>query len=215
MRVEYIGPIQNAAETETATILTVADVSEQARVDSASENDLIAGYIAAAQSMISQYLGKSLFTQTWKLYLNGGFPYKYRGSGLLRQPAPIVLKRPPVQSIEKIYYIDLNGDEQELTSDKYQVQLQGSRPKILPAYGLYWPDARCVLNAVRVEYTAGYGADNTALPPNVVQAARMITASFYEGREAFSPDMQLQDLQGFPVLRMLLDPNRVVEIDAL
>lgn len=212
MHAEYVGPVQNAAPT--ASLLTVAEVRAQARVDSDSEDTLIQGYIDAAGSLIQDYLGKSLFTQTFKLYLNYGFPYVEKPSGIFRS-APIILEKPPIQSVQKLYYVNTEGIETELTSDKYQTQLHGSYPKILPAYGLSWPDARNVLEAVRVEYTAGYGADTTNVPKGVIQAARMITASFYEGREIFTEEMKLQSLQEYSVLRLLLDPIKTRRIVAL
>lgn len=208
MELEYVGPIKD--EASEVFPLTVDELRLHSRIDSADDDTLVESYIKSATRMVENYLGKSLLSQTWLLWINGGFPKRCRGGD-----APIFLNHSPVISVDKVAYVDLEGEEQELEIATLQKSLNGSNPKILPAYLENWPDSRCVLEAVRIEFTAGYGEAATDLPDEVLQAVRLIAASFYEKRELYTPDLKVQNLESYPILQLLLDPIRTRRVVAL
>lgn len=87
---------------------------------------------------------RQLITATWKLILD-------------RFPAVIELRKPPVQSVTSITYIDEDGAEQTLSDSLYQVDTDDEPARIVPAYDQSWPSIRCQPQAVQVEFVAGYG----------------------------------------------------------
>lgn len=93
---------------------------------------------------IETITGRQLITATWKLILD-------------RFPAVIELRKPPIQSVSEITYIDENGIEQTLSPALYQVDTDNEPGRIVPAYGQTWPAIRCQPQAVQVEFVAGYG----------------------------------------------------------
>lgn len=111
--------------------------------DPAFDADL-AQYQRDAIEYIETVTGRQLITATWKLILD-------------RFPAVIELRKPPIQSVDSITYIDEDGVEQTLNASLYQVDSDNEPGRIVPAYDQSWPATRCQPQAVQVEFTAGYG----------------------------------------------------------
>ena len=88
--------------------------------------------------------------------------------------AQIALPYPPAVSVESVTYVDTDGVVQTLDADLYVVHDWREPALIVPAFTAIWPSTRAVLDAVRVNYTAGYApigspADDYAsgVPPQV------------------------------------------------
>jgi len=58
--------------------------------------------------------------------------------------------------------------------------------RIFPKPGSHWPAALFVPNAVRIHFTAGYGADSDSVPEIFKIKIKMLTAHFYGFREPVS-----------------------------
>ena len=120
--------------------VTLSEAKDHLRVDGSDHDSQVTAVITAARERAERYLGRALVTQTLELRLDAF-------------PAAIDLPRPPVQSVASIKYIDSDGDEQTLDSADYKVDAEGAR--IIPTDD--WPHTLDTVNAVTVEYTAGYG----------------------------------------------------------
>ena len=74
-----------------------------------------------------------------------------------------------------IQYVDDAGDTQTLSTSLYQVDTKSQPGRIIPAYGESWPTVRSdTLNAVTVNFVAGYGDDPEDVPAGLRHAVKLI-----------------------------------------
>jgi uncharacterized phiE125 gp8 family phage protein len=175
----------------TNLVLTLAEVKAHLRVeDTANDEDaLIISLLRAVHERFDGrdgILGRALITQTWELTLDA-FPSTrsqalgYRGPGFAADA--IVMPLPPLVSVTSIKYTDTAGTEQTFSSASYTVDITSQPARIVPVYGETWPSTRGEINAVRVRFVAGYGADWNAVPVPIKQAMLLVVAHWYEHRE--------------------------------
>lgn len=150
--------------------VTLAEAKAHLCVIHADDDALIEAYIAAAREDAEHRLGRLLVTQTWELAL-GAFP-------------SVIVMPVPVASVTSIKYIDTAGVEQTLDAATYQVDTAALPGVIAPAYGAAWPSTRDQYNAVKVRYTAGYGADGAAVPASIKAWIKLRVGALYENRES-------------------------------
>ncbi len=152
--------------------VSLEDAKDHLRVDTSASDAQIAAQIQAARERAERYLGRSLVTQTLELRLDAF-------------PSVIDLPRPPIQSVDLIEYIDPDVDTQTL--GQFTVDREGAR--IIPAAGNDWPRTLATVNAVTVEYTAGYGGPED-VPQAIKQAILLTVERLYDRPEA-NQDRQL------------------------
>lgn len=130
--------------------VTVAEVKTHLRVDHIDEDTLIGAYVSAARRWVETYTRRSLVRQSRRYRLDcfGG--------------RAIELPNSPLRAVSAITYVDSNGDTQMWASTEYRVDAHSDIPRIEPAYGESWPTTRYVVNAVSIDYRAGYIAPFTA-----------------------------------------------------
>jgi len=154
--------------------VTLDEVKDNSRVEVTDDDGLIALLIKAATTAAEKFTRRQLITAQLRLSLDE-FP-----------PADeaIQLPLPPIQSIESIKYIDIEGVEQTLTG--FQEALTDEPARLKPEFDKFWPDTRLVVEAVKVEFTAGFGLASTDVPDAIRQAIIMTASHWYEHREAAS-----------------------------
>lgn len=153
--------------------VSLAELKAHIRVDSASEDALIQDALDGAVSLLDGYsgvLGRCLLAQTWTWSLSH-FPCHAIDLPLAR-----------LISIEEIRYLDPDGADQLLDPSAY-LALTGERAAIEPAYGTFWPSARCQSRSVRIKFRAGYGAAAGDVPRAIKAAIKLIAADLYANRE--------------------------------
>ena len=155
--------------------VTVSELKTYARIDSATFDTMLGGYITACRQAIEKHTGRTLISTTYELYLDE-FP-AYNGES--------VLPYPPVQSISSIYYNqESDGVLTLLAASKYQTDLVSLYPRIIPAYDEDWPDTRDMMNAVKVTYVAGYGAAAANVPAPIKECIKAVATDLFEHPEA-------------------------------
>lgn len=157
----------------TVEPLTVAEAKLHLRVDHADEDATIERMIVAVREYAEKYLRRSLISTTLQLYLDA-FPSSRSGA--------IYLPRGPVSSVVSVGYTDTTGAACTVAS--YQSDLVSEPARLLPAYDDFWPDTREVVNAVVVEYVAGYGAAATAVPQRIRAGLLVALSDLFENRGA-------------------------------
>lgn len=90
----------------------------------------------------------------------------------------LTLAWPPLQAVTGITYYDSSGVLQTLAADVYVVDTHRRPGRIYLAYGKSWPSTRCVPDAVRVVYTAGFGLDDSAVPSEFRHPLRLLLANY-------------------------------------
>lgn len=153
--------------------ITLTEVKEHLRIDSSntSEDDFINTLIAAATVYYQSRSWRQLITATYKQYLED-FP-----------AVGMELRKPPLQSVTSIKYEDTNGVEQTLSSSVYQVDVKSEVGRIVLADGESFPDTDEVINAVTIEYKAGYGDAASDVPALVKSVLKLIVAHLFENRD--------------------------------
>ena len=116
---------------------------------------------------------RALLDQTWEYFLDA-FPAK--------STEPILLPRPPLKTLTSIKYIDIDGFEQTWLNTLYKVDNKREPARIVPAFNESYPDTRAEINAVTIEFLAGYGTNAQDLPEDLVHAMKLIITHRYENR---------------------------------
>lgn len=182
----------------SAEPITLAEARSQCRIDGTDEDALLTIAISAAREKAEHETGRRLITQTWRQTLDS-FP----------ATSDIQLLVPPAASISQLQYVDATGALTTLASSAYVLDAAaGPAGWLLPADGTEWPDTDDVVNAVRIDIVAGYGADGLAVPANI-RAWMLLTIGFmFAQREAIDVTGKAAELPG-RWYDSLLDPHRV------
>ncbi len=173
------------------TPVQVSDVSAQVRFDVSSENTLITAYINAITEKAQTVTRRALITQTWELALDRFPLYNFNELDIMTNwkrgaydtPNQIKLPMSPLQMVNSIKYIDVNGVLQTIDSSTYSVDTYSDVPRVAPAVGYDWPGTILNMNAVRVNFTCGYGVDSTFVPDAIRTWILINVANLYENRE--------------------------------
>lgn len=168
--------------------ISLAEAKLHARVDDSDRDTLITVFIKSAREAAEHELGRALITQTWRLTLDE-FPC-----------AEIELPKPKVLSISSVGYVDADGVDQVVSSANYTLDSAQLPGWVLPAENFDWPATRAIANAVRVDFTAGYGPAATDVPASVRQWMLLQIGAAVKQAEAFA--------SGFTVAEL---PNRWVD----
>ena len=191
--------------TQPATEPLSADtLKAHARVDGDDEDALIATYIQVARQWAEQVTGRALVLQTWTMHFD-------------RFPWVIKVPKPPLSSVTHIKYYDTNGDLQTLSSSLYQIDSSSEPARIIPAYEEIWPVTRSIMNAVEVEFVAGYAGtadsppDYSAIPQSLINAMMLIASTLERHREeVVLPDVSATQYHRLPLgAKTLLNQHRV------
>lgn len=174
--------------------ITLYQAKQHLRVDTAAEDALINGLIAAARAWAEEYSGRALITQTLELVLEC-FPHEV-----------IRLPRQPSQDIVSITYTDQNGDTQVIPPDDYRIDTASVFHNVRPAHGKSWPSVRNGPGAVRIRYIAGFGNTGSAVPPHYIQAMLLVIGRYYVMREDVVVGASIQEAPF--AAKTLIGPSR-------
>lgn len=156
-----------------AAVVSVEEAKAHLRVDGADEDSYITALVAKATRAAEQFCDRAFISQDWVLVLDA-FP----ACGKM-----IKLPLPPLVSITKLDYVDASGASRTLAPEDYQVSKR-SPAVVAPAPGKSWPATQAGrLDAVTIEFTAGYGDDTADVPVPIHHAILLLAAHWYENRE--------------------------------
>jgi len=137
--------------------------------DDAAQDTMLEHYLRSAVAAIEARTGKIVLAKqyTWSLTA-------WRDPQ--RQPLPLA----PVVSVDEIRMIDRLGGQIVVDAAGYVLQQDEHRPAIqtlsasLPAVP--------IAGSVEIDFTAGFGALWTDVPPSMQQAILLLAAHYYENR---------------------------------
>jgi uncharacterized phiE125 gp8 family phage protein len=186
--------------------LSLNELRAQCRLtddDGSDQDALLMSYLRAAVDYAERYTSLGLITQTVDQTFSAFPTSRY-------QPARLKLRRRPLQSVEAVYYRDLDGAEVELASTVYNIRGVGSEwnyGSLGLALPQAWPSVAIDDEAVRVRYVVGFGDDHNSVPAAIRQALMMLSAYLFNQREAALIDPVILEVP-FGV-HALLDPWRL------
>jgi len=154
-------------------VVTVAEIKEHLKITTAVEPDpFFQSLIRAATLEVEKYTRRDLITKTFKTYRDT-FPYCNSG---------IILERSKFQSLESFKYL-VDNVLKTVDSSIYYPTDETDFSGIYLVDNAIWPsniDNR--LQAIEIEFKAGYGTTAADVPVDIKQVIKMIVACLYENR---------------------------------
>jgi uncharacterized phiE125 gp8 family phage protein len=193
----------------TVEPVSVEHLARHCRVDDPEEFEYLESLGIAARLYCETYTRRAFCTQTWQ-FLVDRFPNYWqdwqiwsgrrmwaRSNRRLSTDAyrdiTLRIEKPPVQSITAITYTDNDGALQTLPGDQWMGDLREEPARLTPTYGNYWPTARYQIDAVCIEFVAGYG-DPCDVPQTIKAAIKLLVAHWYLHREAVTTESAPQEM---------------------
>lgn len=152
--------------------ITLAETKLALRIEHDIDDSKLSGDISSAREEVEKITHRQLISAQYRYSLDC-WPLH----GIICPP------RARLISVESIKYIDNDGILQTLDSSAYTVDTDSEPGRIVPAWGETWPSTRQELNAVRIEYTAGY-ANAAAVPHKIKQFMIMLIGAWQENPSA-------------------------------
>lgn len=169
--------------------ISLEEAKAHLREDSSDFDDQITAFIKAAVAYCEGprgFLGRVLIDQTWQLTLDSFPGHHHRHGSWHHAHHEIKIPMPPLIGILSIKYDDTAGVEQTMTADQYTVDTNSEPGWVMPVGS--WPATFSGINAVRIQFRAGYLDQNQSppvanVPEGIKQAIKMLIGSFYLNRE--------------------------------
>lgn len=189
-----LAPVLVTGPTETP--VSLSEAKAHLNVEFSQDDALITAMIEAATAHLdgpNGILGRALVTQEWRQDFD---EWPDDEDDLMRLPLG------PATEIESVKYFDASNVEQTLSSAKYALLSDHTGPYVSFAWdfnppAIYWRD-----DAVRVTFTAGYGAASD-VPGAIKAAILLIVGDLYKNRDSGEPKPNA-------AVDMLLTPYRRV-----
>jgi uncharacterized phiE125 gp8 family phage protein len=160
----------------TGEVIRVDEAKDRLRRtgDTTLEDAQIEGLINAAVAYLEDDVRISLLTQTRRVWYdaipcNGTF----------------LIDRGPVASITSVKTYDTSDVATTLSSTVYQLDAVSLPARLVARSGQTWNPSTSMraVNAVAIEYVAGYGSTGTSVPWPLRQAALLLVGTLFEHRE--------------------------------
>jgi uncharacterized phiE125 gp8 family phage protein len=167
--------------------VTLAEAKAWLRLDTSADDDLVTSLIQAATNHVETAYGRQLVQASWRLSLDY-FPWP-NGFDLLvapvanPDPRTIRLPKAPLISVASVTYYDMGDNLLTLDPAVYEVDATTDPGRVCLAMNKVWPVTRLKPGAVRIAFTAGYGAASD-VPAQIKTAIKLIVAHWYENRES-------------------------------
>lgn len=174
--------------------ITLAEAKAHIRSVTNDEDTLVTRWIAGARRRAQTFTQRVFITQTWEWLLDGFDRWQ------------LELPNGPLQSVTSVKYLDEAGVEQTLAPARYIVDAKSDPGRITPAYGDAWPTTLCRINAVTIQFVAGYGAAAADVPEEIKIAMLLMIAHLDQHRSEVAEDELFEIPQGAPAY---LTPYRV------
>lgn len=156
--------------------ISTADAKVHLKTSISAEDSLIDRMVKGVRNDVEEYLGRGLFTQTWK-YVQDDWTERIS----LPYAAPL-------QSVTSLQYYDESGTLQTLDSGVYIVDTLQALGEIRRAPNQVWPTLQAD-RAGRVIVTYVVGWDDVAnLPPGILDGLYLLLARRWAGRGDAAPD---------------------------
>lgn len=156
----------------TVEPISLDEAKAHCRVEHADEDALLTSMVKAARRLAEARLNRALISQVWELTLDS-FP-----------EAEVRLEKPTVLGVTSVKYLDPDGVEQTMDSADYVLDSALSPGWVFPVDE--WPETYDGANAVKIRFTAGYGAAASDVPEDIKAWILMQLTTLYTHREAFA-----------------------------
>lgn len=199
--------------------LTEAKVWCRIDDDDTAQDAILLLLISAARERGEAITGRALARRTFELRLDDfpidrGWTERMRGSGTTG-PAPIVIPRPPLVSVQYLTYATSDGDVVWTGSpESWDLDTGGDAnpARLIPAAGAAWPAVEVRPGAIRLGFTAGY-VTASQMPQRLRLWMQARISSWFENRENIVIGKSVSELP-HDLVDGLLDELRAVTLFA-
>lgn len=164
------------------------------RMDATDEDALLTALVAAARVHIESVTGRALFSQQWRIVLDG---WPCEG----RLPLPIA---PALELLALRVHAE---DGTTATLPTAGLLIDGDPARLLFPSDFDPGIALAERQAIEVDYRAGYGAAADDVPAPLRQAIRLLVGYWFENRDVANPAAAVS-----PAVDALLAPYRRVRL---
>jgi len=169
--------------------VTLTEAKTHLRQDVSAEDALIETLIQVAREHAESVTGRAFITQTWEYAIDDFPPFYWRNHrSHIHDQHAIRLPKTPVQTVDAVNYLAPDGSDQTVDPSVYRVDSVSDPTRVTEADGSHWPTTNHVTNAVRVEFTAGYGDNAEDVPAAIRQAILLMIGHWYDHRQAVMED---------------------------
>lgn len=165
-------------DAPATTPITLAEVKAQLRVEHTDDDDILNRLInvAVAFTDVKGALGQAMISQKWGQWIESTPPQKVK----------LILS--PFIALTAVNYYDTDGVLQTDTLSNYQVFGTSTYVTVEPKDGFSWPTTQSRPDAIRLDYTIGYGETTADVPETLRHALMLIVGHWYDNREQSSFD---------------------------
>jgi len=183
-------------------IVSTALMKTYLQVDDDTENPDIRDAIISARLAIEAYLGRSLISTTWNLWLDAWPRDRSRENppqGVFNLPIDafdatlnyIELPRPPLGSVTHVKYYNTGDTVATFASSKYFVDTKSTPGRVVLNTDESWPTTLLRdANWIDVQFVAGYGTSETDVPESILLAVKQMTKKFYRDMTGLYEDQE-------------------------
>jgi uncharacterized phiE125 gp8 family phage protein len=163
-------PFSLACVTDpTSEPVTTTECKAAARITNSEEDAYVANLITGVRKWCEDYTERAFMTQTWRLGMDG-------------VPAHDTIHIPRL-GLKKVNYIlsyDVNNAPATMSASMYYVDVYGNR--ILLNDAQQWPQNLRKLDALVINFDAGFGATASLVPQVIRNAIKVAVAYTFEHR---------------------------------
>lgn len=160
--------------------LSIDDVKGQTNAESGDFDAKIAGYIAAATTLVEGFVGRALITRTYRGFMDC-WPRDRRWGC---QANSFDLPYGPLQSVTSIKTYDDSDVATTLDPATYYVDTGSLVGRIVRRVAATWTDPDRAANGIEVNWIAGFGNDPTNVPPQYKHAMMLLASHWLEHPDA-------------------------------
>jgi hypothetical protein len=197
--------------------LSLAEAKAHLRVSHTADDTLITTLISVAREACEDYTARALITQGWRLWLNGfpelAQPPEAAGSvgwwdGIRDLPVTaytsraITLPRAPLLAVSAFTTFDANDVESTIPAANYFIDNVRTPGQLVLDEGVSIPANTRTVNALKIDFTAGYGPNATDVPATLRHGILHHMASLYENRGDTSTGIPPAALQMYAPYRI-------------
>jgi uncharacterized phiE125 gp8 family phage protein len=170
------------------------------------ESDVLLNLISSAVKYAETYTKRDFITKTYKTFRNTFYD----------QSGSLILLKSPVQSIEFIKYL-VDDTLTTLDASFYKLRYSTEYQEIVPVeFGTTFPtNLDETDDAVQIQFKVGYGDNSTDVPPDILEAIKLIVSFYYWNRNDCimrSEEMISKKSRTLTPAMVLLDTYRIIDI---
>ena len=187
--------------------VSLAEAKSFLRITDADDDALITSLVTAVRQKAENWTRRLFITQTWVLWQDS-------------VPDGFTLSIPlsPLQSVSYIKSYDLSNVVSTFDSSNYLIDSSSTPGRVSLNDGQSWPTLLRRINALEVEFVAGFGGASSVPEPikqGILQWIKLLFANkskLFESDESTSGLLELNRLPIPPAVMVFWEPYRVFKI---